>query len=205
MNTNDPPRYTRRQLVFALGVTLLVALSVVGYVVLLVLGELPENRRINATELTMLIFVVIVLMLTVRPQILDRIKLLQVLGFKLEMIEKVEKRQTELDRTQTNLDERMKLQQQELDRQQKIINDLVIYSLSYTLFELLSNFYHGRRVIYTRSAGFDRNLRFLRDHGYIGLFRFDRLSEGQDLARVLELTPAGRMMVEQREQYENAH
>lgn len=90
----------------------------------------------------------------------------------------------------------------EISKQQRIINDLVIFSISSALFELLSCIHHKKEYRYHPTEGNFRNLRFLRNHGYLHYFRFDELHDNQDLSQILRLTPAGELLVQERERRE---
>ena len=94
-----------------------------------------------------------------------------------------------------------------LSEQQHVINQLVTYSMAEYIFKHLQHVYHGKRrdvgwpleYIYRKDAPFERDLRFLRDHGFIGFTEIGRLSDGTDLVQNLTLTPVGRMCVRLRE------
>ena len=91
----------------------------------------------------------------------------------------------------------------EVNKQQRIINDLVIYSISSSLFEILSHLSHQREYKYHSNEGSKRAFRFLRDHGYIHYFRFDELHDEQNIVGTLYLTPAGKLLVQERERRKN--
>jgi hypothetical protein len=101
------------------------------------------------------------------------------------------------------------LQQQALalGEQQHMISQLVTYSMAEFIFHNLQKLYHGKRkdegwsprFIYDKSGSFERDLRFLRDHGFIEFTEIGNLSAGTDLVQVLNLTPVGSMCVQLRE------
>lgn len=66
--------------------------------------------------------------------------------------------------------EKVDRQDKQLDIQQEIIHQLVLYSMSSYLFDLLSQLYYrsrdGREYIFTGDESMKRDLRYLRDHGY---------------------------------------
>ena len=94
-----------------------------------------------------------------------------------------------------------------LTEQQHVINQLVTYSMAEYIFKHLQYVYHGKRLdegwpphyLYKRDPPFERDLRFLRDHGFIGFTEIGRLADGADLVQALELTPVGTMCVVLRE------
>lgn len=90
----------------------------------------------------------------------------------------------------------------EVNKQQRLINDLVIYSISSSLFGILSHLYHQMEYKYHSNEGSKRALRFLRDNGYLHYFRFDKLQDGQNIVGTLYLTPAGELLVQERERRE---
>ncbi len=98
--------------------------------------------------------------------------------------------------------EQLGAQERKLNDQQKIITQLVLYSMSWYLFDLLANLYHrartGEEYLY-RSGAMDRDLRFLRDHGYLVHFTITDLRDGENLVGKVQLTPVGNFLVELRE------
>ena len=94
-----------------------------------------------------------------------------------------------------------------LNEQQYVISQLVTYSMAEYIFKHLQHVYHGKRkhegwpseYLYRRDKPFERDLRFLRDHGFIGFIEIGSLSDGVDLVQALELTPVGKMCVRLRE------
>ena len=108
-------------------------------------------------------------------------------------------------RVQVN-EERIEGHERKLDEQQETITQLVAYSMSWYLFELLSRLYHGRReggeYLYRDNDAMRRDLRFLRDHGYLAHFYLSSLADGQDLVTTVQLTPVGEFLVQLREQKE---
>ncbi|MDM4019338.1 hypothetical protein [Roseiconus lacunae] len=104
-------------------------------------------------------------------------------------------------------EERISDQQETIERQQDTINQLVLYSMSYWIFELLSGLYHqtqdGGEYLFRDDGTMDKDLRFLRDRGYLTLdFQVGSLQNGQNLVGVVKLTPAGNHFVELREKFE---
>ena len=102
------------------------------------------------------------------------------------------------------VEQRVERQEHRLAEQQEIIAQLVVYSMSWYLFDLLSKLYHRRReggeYLYRDNEAMRRDLRFLRDHGYLEHFTISTLQDGQDLVSTLTLTPVGNFLVELREQ-----
>jgi hypothetical protein len=97
-------------------------------------------------------------------------------------------------------------QKEQIQFQQQIINQLVVYSMSYFIFEHLKQIHHrsreGGEYLFRNNDAFKRDLRFLRDHGYFEHFNVGDLFEGQNLVGHLKLTPVGNFYVELREALE---
>ena len=90
-----------------------------------------------------------------------------------------------------------------------MINKLLIYSaMTYFEFEILARIYHASRnggeYIFKKNENFERQLRFLRDHGCIDPHtQIRNLRDGENLIGIVQLTDAGKSFVELREQYES--
>jgi hypothetical protein len=98
-------------------------------------------------------------------------------------------------------------QQEQLQAQQKVINQLVIYSMSHLIFQHLAGIHYavknGAEYLFQGDLeAFRRDLRFLRDHGYLHHFSARELQDRQNLAASLRLTQAGIFYVELREEFE---
>ncbi|HKR51194.1 MAG TPA: hypothetical protein VJT72_16735 [Pseudonocardiaceae bacterium] len=95
-------------------------------------------------------------------------------------------------------------QEQKLDRQQDIIVQLVLYSMSWYVFTMLSQLYHrsrsGEEYLFRDNDAMPRDLRFLRDHGYLEHFNIAELRDSENLIGKVRLTPIGNFFVELREQ-----
>ncbi len=105
------------------------------------------------------------------------------------------------------LERRIESQEAQIGRQQDVINRLVLYSMSYYIFQHLSGLLRAQQqpngeYLFRKNDAFERDLRFLRDHGYLALFNVGELTDGENLARRLELTPAGKLYVQLRQEYE---
>jgi len=111
------------------------------------------------------------------------------------------------------LHRQVELQAKELDRQQRIIQDLVVFSMSASIFDHLRALYHrkrhGEEYLYRNNPPFQREMYYLRDNGYIRPVResfidFGSHLDGRDLVQELDLTPIGNFYVEERERLESA-
>jgi hypothetical protein len=103
-------------------------------------------------------------------------------------------------------EDRLNAQGRIIAEQQKIINDLVIFSMAWYLFDLLKGIYYaqktGAQYLFRKNDQFMNNLRYLRDNGYIGIEGIRTLQDGQNLAHLVRLTPIGSYYVELREKSE---
>lgn len=106
------------------------------------------------------------------------------------------------------LEEKVERQEVIVREQQEIINQLVVFSMAFFLYRMLDDFYEcqeGRVQEYTyrKTDRFEHHMRWLRDHGYLEMnFRIGGLEDGQNIAKVVKLTPVGRFYVELRRAYE---
>ncbi len=66
-----------------------------AYMTAIVSGYVPKDRRLDLTSLAIFVAVVIGIALAINPHLLKQVKLLQMSGFKLEMLEQVRERQSE--------------------------------------------------------------------------------------------------------------
>lgn len=97
-------------------------------------------------------------------------------------------------------------QQAQIANQQNVINQLVVFSMGFYIFRHLKGIYHAQRnneeYLYRKNGNFERELRYLRDVGYIESVHIGGLGDGENLVDKIKLTPAGNFYVEIREQYE---
>lgn len=90
-------------------------------------------------------------------------------------------------------------QREKVDQQQEVINTLVRYSTSASIFRHLSGIGLLKEYIYHDNPGNRRELYFLRDNGSIQpkpgkgpeFLEFDESLDGQNLGEIAELTPIG--------------
>jgi len=102
------------------------------------------------------------------------------------------------------LREQVQRQEEKLNSQQEVITQLVVYSMSWYIFDLLSKLYHrnrsGEEYLFRNNDAMPRDLRFLRDHGYVEHINIADLRDGENLVGRIRLTPVGNFLVEVREQ-----
>jgi len=76
-------------------IAILSGLIAIGYPLGIVLGRLPEGKRIDGTALAVMALALFSILLAVRPDLVDRFKGFEMSGFKVEMLERVRERQAE--------------------------------------------------------------------------------------------------------------
>lgn len=103
------------------------------------------------------------------------------------------------------LERRVSEQAEQIDEQRSLLDDLVLYSMSFYIYEKLKYLYLGTiqefkdiygEYKYVREEAFDHDLRYLRDHGYLELFQISQLNPGDNLVGILQVAPMGRRFVE---------
>jgi hypothetical protein len=99
--------------------------------------------------------------------------------------------------------ERISSQETMLQKQQEIINQLVIYSMSASIYYHLWFISETEEYRYRDEDWFQREMYFLRDNGYIqpigrGFLTFDRELHDKNLVEVSKLTPVGEFYVQMR-------
>jgi len=77
---------------FRLLVAIFLAVIALGYAVGIVLGYVPESRRIDGATLALIAVVLLAILVALRPDLADRFKGFEMSGFKVEMLEKVRER-----------------------------------------------------------------------------------------------------------------
>ncbi len=102
---------------------------------------------------------------------------------------------------------RIKFLEKQVENQQEIINQLVVFSMAFYLFEMLKDFSEcekGKKTeyLFKDEPEFKSNLRWLRDHGYIQMIKIRQLHNDENIAKKVKLTPVGHYYVELRLRYE---
>lgn len=94
--------------------------------------------------------------------------------------------------------------QTKVDGVQDRINTIVTYFLSFYLFKHLSKLYHGGEYRFHKD-NLEKDLRLLRDLGYLEYFKISDLQDNDNLSDKIKLTPLGRLFVELRESKEQSN
>jgi hypothetical protein len=79
--------------VLRMAAALLICLIVAIYLYAVVSGLIPRDRRLDGIDVTVIGLALLALLLVLQPNILARLRLLEVKGFKVELLEKVRDRQ----------------------------------------------------------------------------------------------------------------
>lgn len=82
------PRSTLRA-----GVAVVIALLIVGYTLLIVIGDVPADRRIDSVHLVIILAGVLCCVILLDPSLIDRVRRVELSGFKIEMLERIQERQ----------------------------------------------------------------------------------------------------------------
>jgi hypothetical protein len=107
----------------------------------------------------------------------------------------------EISRVRERVDEQKEL----ISNQQNIINQLVIFSMSFHIYDFLRDFANNKyhEFLY-RSSEHKDIIRFLRDNGFIAMVHLRQLQEGENIVGKIVPTPIGRFYLEQRDKFERA-
>ncbi|OPY86346.1 MAG: hypothetical protein A4E72_01687 [Syntrophus sp. PtaU1.Bin208] len=123
---------------------------------------------------------------------------------KMAEIENLNAQTEHLKQDIMDVDSKVKMHDAQLEKQQDMINQLVIFSLSYYLYDYLKRLYLKKEFKFdiTKPYLLPR-LILLRDLGYLEMFHEHNIHPGDNLNQKLKLTPAGEYFVELREKKEN--
>ncbi len=163
-----------------------------AYVIGLVSGNIPKDRQIDATVITLIVLSAISIVFLLRPDSFSRLKLLEMAGFKLELLEKVREKQ--------------EMQQVRLDDIRWILPLLLPETERNHLF----NLERGQTKEYIGRGALRAELRRLRSIGLIEMVHparhIGQLQGGGkfNLADYVRLTKRGRQWVTQIQEIEKA-
>ena len=163
-----------------------------AYVIGLVSGNIPKDRQIDATVIALIVLSAISILFLIRPDSFSRLKLLEMAGFKLELLEKVREKQ--------------EMQQIRLDD----ISLILPLLLPETERKHLFNLERGQIKEYVGRGALRAELRRLRSIGLIEMVHPDRhigqLQGGGkfNLADYVRLTERGKRWVKRIQEIEKA-
>ncbi|BDM83794.1 PH domain-containing protein [Acaryochloris marina] len=85
----------------------LIALTILGFVLeytySVISGEIPKDQQIDAIHLTLIALTFVVLVLLINPNYIERLQLLELSGFKLQLLEKVQVKQFQQEESITKI------------------------------------------------------------------------------------------------------
>lgn len=161
------------------------------YVYGVITGRIPDKQRIDAVTLCVIATGLLASYFLIRPAALDRVKKLELKGFKLEMLEKVKEKQAE--------------QENRLDDITLALPLLLPKSLQKHLLDLANK----KNIDYKGSHTIRAELRRLREAGLIKSFpgvHISKLADNEvvDITTLLEITPLGKRWVKRISEIEEA-
>jgi len=168
------------------GIATAVAILVLSYLGCIVTGNLPNERKIDSTALTILVISLLIITILVSPQIFSRIRLLELAGFKLQ------------------LDEILR-QQSNQSRQLEVFGLVLPILLPEPERDHLLNLQHGKVSAYEGSHAVRTEIRRLCSFGLLRRKSGRHVSELKDhinfdLSELVELTALGQEWVQKIEQ-----
>src|SRR2546423_8665637 len=101
--------------------------------------------------------------------------------------------------------QRINEQDEHLEKQRRIIDELVKYSMAGYIYAHLRGIYFGQRdhnppdYKFRKNPAMEHDIRFLRDHGYIEFLEIGGLADETDLVKLVKLTPVGEFYIRLRE------
>jgi hypothetical protein len=192
MENNSPTK--SRIPFYRIGLAVLIIGAMAAYVWALMTGNLPETRKLDLTTLAVIAFSIFLSFVLISPGFFQRLKIFEMSGFKLEMLEKVREKQME--------------QENKLDD----IGLILPLLLSKAKQQHLLNIADGKTANYKGSHDGRSELRNLRSAGLLKSkpgTHISQLKDGTeyDVSKLLELTPLGTRWVSRiraNEQAENS-
>lgn len=101
----------------------------------------------------------------------------------------------------------VKEQRQYIERQQELINKLVVYSMAYNHYDRLKELHdccnNNNSYKFSKDDGIIGQLLYLRDNNFIELWGIRGFEDGRDISKDLKITPTGEFYIELREKYES--
>jgi hypothetical protein len=184
-DSKKPEGNTTRLSTYRTVIVVVLIILITGYSVSVVTGYIPAERRIDVPTLAVITFTIICIFLLMNPGIFERLKIFEVSGFKLEMLEK---KQLE---------------------QENIISLTLPLLLPKPEQEHLLNLADGKTAGYTGGDALRAELRRLRTAGLIRShpnMNIGQLEDGKtvDLAEYVALEPLGERWVKRIREVEQA-
>lgn len=162
---------------------------ILGYTVGVVSGHIPNERKIDAVHLAIIALGLLAVIIVLRPETFERLKLLEITGFKLEMLERVREKQARQESQLEDITLMLPLLLPEKERKH------------------LLNLDRGRTSGYEGNGSLRAELRRLRSISLIRMLNgrhIGHLTNGSifDLADYIQLTELGKRWVRRIEEIE---
>jgi hypothetical protein len=106
------------------------------------------------------------------------------------------------------LEQKVSDQDEQINEQRRILDDLAVYSMAWYIYDKLQYLSLGvidkykfkySEYLYRNNEPFNHDLRYLRDHGYLDMFQFQDLKDGENLVGRIKVTNMGQRFVEIKE------
>jgi hypothetical protein len=191
MSTDISTRSTERNSRARVLAAILLIVLLVTYSAAVVLGWIPDGRKIDAVHFALIVLTALVVIALIQPEAFDRLKRVKLSGFELEVLEKVREKQA--------------LQEDQLEDIRLILPLLLPEAARRHLFNLdLGNTgnYQGSHIL----RGELRRLRSMRLVRMKDGMQISQMKDGSvcDLASFVELTPLGQRWVKRVKEIEDA-
>jgi hypothetical protein len=176
---------------YRIGAVLVIVAMVIAYTVAVVVGLITPEHRIDAVTLAVIALAVICIFLLMNPGIFERLKVFEMSGFKLEMLERVKEKQAEQENKLEDISLILPLLLPKVERKH------------------LLNLANGKTKEYKGSAPLRAELRRLRTATLIKSHpasHIGQIEDGSkvDLTKHVGLTPLGERWVRRIRQIEQA-
>jgi hypothetical protein len=164
-------------------VALAIVVAVIAYTTGVVRGTIPRTGRIDAVHLTIIVLALLVVMLSLNPTLIERIRTVEMKGFKIELLERIQERQ---------------LRQEDQLQDVKLLIPLLFPEAER---KHLSNISRGTTKGYRGGGALRDELRRLRSIGLIRMRNNHAVGELRsdmtvDLSEYVELTDLGQRWVQ---------
>lgn len=160
-----------------------------GFFLLFISLAILHQSNIVKFDAISLALIVIGFLPFLLPYLNKNFKSIEIFGVKAELLDKIEKQKDKIEQNEIKLDE-----------QQKIINELVKYSMSASIFHHLCGIALLKVYVYRDNEYFRREMYFLRDNGFImpkalGFVDFNSGINNSNLVENVTLTPIGKTCI----------
>jgi hypothetical protein len=179
---------TVRSVVLRVLLAILVGTSTITYIIALLLGYIPPERKLDTVSLLLVVISIVVIFMLLQPGLIRRLKIFEVGGVKIEVLQEVQERQAE--------------QAQRIDQ----FSALLPLLIPETEQSHLRNLSAMSASTYTGGSRMRAELRRLRSIGLIQMHPGREVREIQsgapvDIAEYVELTELGKDWVKRIEAY----